>query len=62
MKRTETKYRSGNSFPYQVSQILEYIIEIQRRYFPYTYDLYLAIISAAFVNIPSKWSIELCFR
>lgn len=55
-----SEYRSGNSFPLSASQILEYIIEIQL--FPIPNDLYLSRPRSAFVNIPSKWCVELCFR
>lgn len=53
-----SEYRSGNSFPLSVSQILEYIIEIQL--FPIPNDLYLAIISAA-IRV-CKHSVEMVRR
>lgn len=51
-----SEYRSGNSFPLSVSQILEYIIQL----FPIPNDLYLAIISAA-IRV-CKHSVEMVRR
>lgn len=61
-RKNETKrseYRSGNSFPYQLPKYSNTLSKSSGA-IPYTYDLYLAIISAA-IRV-CKHSVEMVHR